>query len=423
MKKPLIIKGARQVGKTYSVREFAKRNYQNLIEINFERELEYVELFKSTRNPKEILEYLKLANVDVSFNKNTLLFLDEIQASSEALTTLKFLAEDFPIDIVCSGSVLGVAIASSFPVGYVEIWDMMPLTFIEYLWALKLDESFLTDLSNSLKNKTPLSSSIHSKVNEIFTDYLIIGGMPEVVKIFLEKKSYRDSLNVQRRIVQDYTHDMAKYAQGSDRIKARECFESIPLQLAKENKKFQYTMVRKGYNARYYDSSLKWLEDSNLIIKTNRLSNVQIPIEAYVELPIFKIYMSDTGLLISRFDEKIITDLLSGKLGIYKGAIFENIVAQMLKSKEKTAYYYEPNQHSEIDFIINYEGEITPIEVKASLNTQSKSFTNFVKKNRCKKSVRLSMKNIGFDEELNILYLPFYLFEFWLNAEVDKLSI
>ena len=169
----------------------------NLIEINFERELEYVELFKSTRNPKEILEYLKLANVDVSFNKNTLLFLDEIQASSEALTTLKFLAEDFPIDIVCSGSVLGVAIAStsSFPVGYVEIWDMMPLTFIEYLWALKLDESFLTDLSNSLKNKTPLSSSIHSKMNEIFTDYLIIGGMPEVVKIFLEKKSYRDSLN------------------------------------------------------------------------------------------------------------------------------------------------------------------------------------------------------------------------------------
>lgn len=423
-KKPLIIKGSRQVGKTYSIRKFAERNYKNLIEINFERELKFVELFKSTRKPDEILDYLKLSYLDIPFDKNTLLFLDEIQASPDALTTLKFLAEDFPLDIICSGSVLGVAISStpSFPVGYVEIWDMIPLTFTEFLWALGIDQTLLDSLNESLVSKSPLQESLHEKMNKIFIDYLIVGGMPEVVRSYVENKNYRDPLKVQRRIVQDYSHDMAKYASGSDRIKARECYESIPLQLAKENKKFQYSLVKKGYNARYYDSSLKWLEDSGLVIKTNRLSRVQSPLEAYLELPVFKVYMSDTGLLVSQFDEKLITDLLSGELSGCKGAIFENIVAQMINSSGKRSFYYEPNQYAEIDFIIIYEGEIVPIEVKSSKNTQSKSFANFVKKNKSSLSCRVSMKNIGYDEALNILYIPFYLFEFWLNNEKDVLA-
>lgn len=424
-KKPLIIKGSRQVGKTYSVRKFAKRNYENLIEINFERELEHVELFKTTRNPREILDYLKLSYLNFPFDKSTLLFLDEIQASPDVLTTLKFLAEDFPLDIVCSGSVLGVAISStpSFPVGYVEIWDMRPLTFIEYLWAFGIDQGIIDILNSALVNKMPLQESLHEKINRIFEDYLIVGGMPEAVSSYLKNKNYCDSLNVQRRIVKDYTHDMAKYASGSDRIKARECYESIPLQLAKENKKFQYSLVKKGYSARYYDSSLKWLEDSGLIIKVNRLSHIKSPIEAYVELPVFKAYESDTGLLISQFDEKLIIDLLSGKLGSYKRAIFENIVAQMINSRGKKAYYYEPNQYAEIDFIINYEAEVTPIEVKSSKNTQSRSFLNFIKKNKPNLSCCISMKNIGYDGELNIIYIPFYLFELWLNNERDILII
>ncbi len=423
-KKPLIIKGSRQVGKTYSIREFARRNYENLIEINFEREIEYVDLFKSTRNPKEILNYLKLTYLDTPFDKTTLLFLDEIQASPDALTTLKFLAEDFPLDIICSGSVLGVAISStpSFPVGYVEIWDMRPLTFIEYLWALGVEQTIIDLLNKSLIDKSPLQEALHEKMNKILLDFLIVGGMPEVVSTYLKNKNYRESLAVQRRIVQDYTHDMAKYASGSDRIKARECYESIPLQLAKENKKFQYSLIKKGYSARYYDSSLRWLEDSGLIIKVNRLSQIQSPIEAYSELPVFKVYMNDTGLLISQFDEKIIADLLSEKLGSYKGVIFENLIAQMIKTNGKKAYYYEPNQHAEIDFIINYESQITPIEVKSASNTQSKSFVNFIKNNKSKFSCRVSMKNIGFNEEMNILYIPFYLFEFWLNKERDVLK-
>lgn len=422
-KKPLIIKGARQVGKTYSIRQFAKRNYKNLIEINFERELEYAELFDETRDPKEILNFLKLSFIDVSFDKNTLLFLDEIQASPNALTTLKFLSEDFPMDIVCSGSVLGVAISStsSFPVGYVEIWDMFPLTFKEYLWALGLEESIFEMLNESILTHKPIESSMHKKLNDIFVDYLIVGGMPEVVSTFLENKSYRESLNVQRRIVQDYTHDFAKYASGSDRIKTRECFESIPLQLAKNNKKFQYSVVKKGTNARYYDSSLRWLKDSGLIIQSNRLSAIKFPLEAFVELPVFKVFMGDTGLLISQYNEKIIQDIMTGDLGIYKGALFENIVAQLLHSNNKRMVYYEPNQHSEIDFIINYEGDMTPIEVKASTNTQSKSFTNFINKHKPAQAVRVSMKNVGFDEPQKTLFMPFYLFEFWLDLEQDIL--
>lgn len=175
-KKPLIIKGARQVGKTYSIREFAKQNYNNLVEINFEREQEYLELFEKTKNPKEILEYLQLSFLDVSFDSNTLLFLDEIQASTQALTTLKFLAEEFPTDIICSGSVLGVAIAStsSFPVGYVETIDMYPLTFTEFLWALGVSEKWLKELDNAVQNLTPLTDALHQKMNSFFTDYVIM---------------------------------------------------------------------------------------------------------------------------------------------------------------------------------------------------------------------------------------------------------
>ena len=222
-KKPLIIKGARQVGKTYSVREFAKAYYKHVVEINFEKQVEYVNLFEKTKNPKEILDYLQLSFLEVPFDSTTLLFLDEIQASTHALTALKFLAEEFPTDIICSGSVLGVAIASttSFHVGYVETWEMYPLTFTEFLWASGVDDEWMSRLDNCLVNLEPLIEPLHVKMNELFKDYVIIGGMPEVVKLYLQTKSYKEALSVQRRIVQDYSNDMAKYANGSDRIKTR----------------------------------------------------------------------------------------------------------------------------------------------------------------------------------------------------------
>lgn len=418
-KKPLIIKGARQVGKTYSIREFAKKNYETFIEINFEREKEYIELFNKTSKPSEIISYIQLSNMGKKFNeKSTLIFFDEIQACGNALTALKFLSEECPYDIICSGSMLGIAIASSssFPVGYVDMWDMHPMDFEEFLIAYGINQNHLSLLHACVKELRPLDAMIHEKFNELFTEYILCGGMPEVVMTYINTNSYSKALEVQRRIVRDYHNDMAKYASNSDKLKVIECFSSLPLQLAKENKKFQYKVVKEGYNARYYDTSLRWLEESGLIIKVNRLKCISTPLEAYAELPIFKIYMFDTGLLLSQFDEGAIKQVVSGEMNVYKGVLYENIGAQIFNNHQKKCYYYEPNTSAEIDFIFYYEGNITPLEIKSGIHSRSTSFSNFVAEYKPQKAYRFSKKNIGTDDK-GILYLPYYLLPFILDNE------
>lgn len=419
-KKPLIIKGARQVGKTYIIREFAKSNYKHLIEINFERDLEYRDLFNKTKTSLGILQYLELTYMNIDFNDNVLLFLDEIQACSEAFTILKFLSEDFPCDIICSGSMLGVSIASSssFPVGYVETWDMYPLSFMEFVDALGVNESIVETISHCIKENKQIPPAIHEKFNMFFKDYMIVGGMPEAVQTFINTNSYRETLFIQRQIVNDYRNDMLKYAHGSDRIKARECFDSIPLQLAKENKKFQYKLAKKGGNARYYEASLEWLKDSGLIIQTHRLNSPNFPLEVNKELNVFKVYMADTGLLISQFEDAVIKKFISGELGYFKGALYENITAQILQSQKKKTYYYQPTSTQEIDFIIYYNGEISPIEVKSSKNTTSVSFNNFVQSFHPQTAFRFSSKNVGENSDI-IKYYPLYALEIVLNQEKD----
>lgn len=216
---------------------------------------------------------------------------------------------------------------------------------------------------------------------------------------------------MQRRIVSDYMNDMVKYAESSDKIKARECFSSIPVQLAKEHKKFQYKDVKKGYNARYFDSSLRWLEDSGMILKVNRIAIISTPLKAQIELAIFKIYMNDTGLFISQMEDGDIRKIILGDLGIYKGVLYENITAQIFKQYQKSCYYYEPSQESEIDFLIEFEGELTPIEVKSSKHTRSKSFNNYVAKYQPKKAFRFSSKNVGISSDGSQVYVPLYLLE------------
>lgn len=423
-KRPLIIKGARQVGKTYIIREFARTAYQDMVEINFERDLELKRIFEKAHKPKELLEYLQLSYLDKSFDSQTLLFMDEIQACPDALTALKFMAEEFPCDIICSGRLLGVAISrtSSYPMRYVETWEMKPMSFMEFLMAMGISEALLDQLREAVFLKIPLPEVLHEKMNELFKTYLIVGGMPEVVKKYKETKSYIECLRIQRGIVNDYLQDMVKYADGASALKIRECFASIPLQLAKENQKFQYSVVKKGYNARYYDASLKWLADSGLIIKVNRLSHIAKPITAQVELAVFKIFMADCGLFLSQLHDGDIKAILDDEMGIYQGALYENVVAQMLAQYHKTCYYYEPSQSTEIDFIVEYEGEITPIEVKAGVHTASISFRNYVKKYQPKQSYRFSKKNIGYDEVHQIHYFPLYTVEFLLEQEKQILQ-
>ena len=419
-KKPLIIKGARQVGKTYIIREFAQEAYEDLVEINFERDLEFIDLFKKTHNPKDILQYLEVAFMDKNFDRNTLFFMDEIQACSDALTSLKFLAESFPCDIICSGSMLGVAIANStsFPVGYIETWQMYPLSFMEFIEALGMKENVIQSLNDCLLNNFPVMEVLHNKMNDLFKEYMVVGGMPEVVNKYIETKSFKETLLVQRRIVSDYLNDMVKYADGSERIKVRECYQSIPLQLAKENKKFQYKLVKSGGNARYFDASLNWLKDSGLVNLTYRLKTISKPLEIHKESAVFKVYMADTGLLVSQFDESVIKELLNGNLGVFKGALYENIAAQILSVHERELYYFEPNTSSEIDFIIYYQGEICPLEIKAGRNTVSKSFTNFVEKYNSQYAFRLSQKNIGTSKE-KVSYVPLYMLEMLLDQEKE----
>lgn len=419
-KKPLIIKGARQVGKTYIIREFAQEAYEDLVEINFERDLEFIDLFKKTHNPKDILQYLEVAFMDKNFDRNTLFFMDEIQACSDALTSLKFLAESFPCDIICSGSMLSVAIANStsFPVGYIETWQMYPLSFMEFIEALEMKENIIQSLSDCLLNNLPVMEVLHNKMNDLFKEYMVVGGMPEVVNKYIETKSFKETLLVQRRIVSDYLNDMVKYADGSERIKVRECYQSIPLQLAKENKKFQYKLVKSGGNARYFDASLNWLQDSGLVNLTYRLKTIDKPLEIHKESAVFKVYMADTGLLVSQFDESVIKELLNGNLGVFKGALYENIAAQILSMHERELYYFEPNTSSEIDFIIYYKGEICPLEIKEGRNTVSKSFTNFVDKYNSPYAFRLSQKNIGTNKE-NVSYVPLYMLEMLLDQEKE----
>ncbi|MEF9961516.1 MAG: AAA family ATPase [Erysipelotrichaceae bacterium] len=420
-KKPLIIKGLRQVGKTYTIREFAKKQYKAVIEINFERDLEYQNLFKKTRNPDEIITYIELGNLNMQHEKkDILIFFDEIQACPDALTALKFLSETSPYDIVCSGSNLGVAIAgsTSFPVGYVETWEMFPMDFTEFLEALGVGNDSVQIIFNAFNNKIEIPTMIHDRFNEFFKSYIICGGMPEVVKTYITSNSFVETLKVQRRIVSDYKNDIVKYGSGSDKIKAQECFSSLPIQLAKENKKFQYKMVQKGYNARYYDTSLRWLQESGLVFKINRLKSIMTPLEMATELNVFKIYMADTGLLVSQFDDSMIRKIMIGDLNIAKGALYENVGAQILMSAGYKSYYYEPTTTSEIDFIIYYKGEITPIEVKGGIHTRSISFTKFVDTYESKYSFRFSLKNIGFDSS-GTYYLPFYLMPFLMNRDIE----
>lgn len=421
-RKPLIIKGLRQVGKTYSVRKFAKENYDQIIEINFERDPKYIKLFQETRSPKELVEFIKFDNLKINFNDNTLIFFDEIQACPDALTALKFLKEEILNDIICSGSMLGVAIAgsTSFPVGYVEVIKMVPMNFIEFLMAKKIPESILKMLEETVQTLNPLPSSLHDEFIKIFKEYMICGGMPEVVKTYTETNSMVNSIKIQRMIVNDYINDMAKYASKTERVKVHECFKSIPNQLAKENKKFQYKLVQKGYGSRHYEGSLQWLKDAGLIIDVNRLSKIELPLEVNVDMDVFKVYMADTGLLLSQFDDTIINTFVEENLNSYKGFLYENVYAQMLHAHNKECYYYEPNTTSEIDFIIYFQGNIVPLEIKSSKNTVSKSFVNFVKNHESKIAFRLSSKNIGTNGQ--VTYFPHYLFPFLLNQEKSILG-
>ena len=408
----MLIKGARQTGKKYAIRKFGKENYQHFVEINFENDLYMKDIFEQTRDIEEILRMYQLKHPEAVFDEGSLLFLDEIQSSNSALTTLKFFSEQ-PFDVIASGSLLGVSIAhtTSFPVGYVEMIDLRAMDFEEFLLANHVSESIIQELRNCFEQGKPVMEAMHKQMTQYFKEYIVVGGMPAVVKEYVEHKDFQKVKKVQEQILNAYYADIAKYGEGSEKIRAHECFASIPKQLAKDNKKFQYKLLQQGGNARIYESSLQWLADSGLINRLYRLDNLEEPLEAHTSLSAFKVYFHDTGLLLAMFEQNVGAKILQDELLIYKGGIFENAVYQCLLTNHKYIYYYEYKGTYEIDFVIYREDCVIPVEVKSAGNTKAKSLTAVMNRYSLLTGLKLSTNNVNVQDD-RIKCYPLYMLMF-----------
>lgn len=343
--------------------------------------------------------------------KPTLLFLDEIQAAPAAITALKFFSTQKHFEVIASGSLLGVHYnqVDSFPVGYVERLTLYPLTFKEFLVAL--DKGFIyNNIKEQYDKKIKVDPIVHKKSLEYFIKYIVIGGMPEVVKKYSENSDFDEVIALQKNIINDYKDDIAKYATSNEKVKAREVFDSIPFQLSKVNKKFQYSILRKGARSIEYYNSIQWLIDAGIVYKTNLLTNLEIPLKVYSKDDHFKIYLMDTGLLVSMLGKEAQRLLLMNDLGIAKGAIYENIIATILKYNNHELYYYERSSGLEIDFIIEKDAKVVALEVKTGENTKSRSLQTLLQDNLINYGIRLSRKN--FNDGKIIKSFPLYFSEF-----------
>lgn len=421
-KSALIIKGARQVGKSYIVRDFGKNCYENYIEINFLRNPTFKNVFKGSLDADEIFKRISAYIPRVKITPyNTLLFLDEIQVCPEARTAIKFLVEDKRVDVISSGSLLGLSYLedddsevrepASLPVGYEEQIIMYSLDFEEFLFARGYDENAISYLKEFFDKGQKIPHELNEKYLELFREFIVIGGMPEVVQTFIDTNSFSEASRVQSKILADYQDDIAKHAKGALKIKARQCYDSIPKQLAKEYKKFQYSVVEKGKTAKKFESSIKWLCDSNLVNKCSNVSEVYIPLLAYEIDDQFKLYINDTGLLMNLYGNEAKLSILNNTLkGNAKGGIYENVISELLLKKGYKLYYYKTqNSTMEIEFLIEKNGEVLPIEVKVG-NDSTPSSNHFITKYNPSVAYKLVNGNIGINRNKKVI--PHYMVMF-----------
>lgn len=410
-KKPLMVLGARQVGKTYILDNFCKNEFGNYIYINLFERKDVIDLYNTNLTSDEKFMNLKiLLNVDVE-KENTVLFIDEIQESEALISELKYFCERRNnVKIICAGSLLGVKLKRSrfsFPVGKVRIINMYPMDFEEFLMAL--DQQLLIDeIRKNYTNNSCMLESLHVKALNLYRVYLISGGMPEsvqnVVDINMDMIKY--DFDILANIVESYFKDMDKYVISNvESLKIEQVYRSIPSQLANRSNKFQFSKIIKGANSRDYSSSLSWLEASNLLIKSDLVSTALLPLKGYVKEGYFKLFMNDVGIL-SNILELRINDVLNDNISLYKGVIAENYVANQLLTSGHSLYYWMSEGIAEVDFLIYNEDGIIPVEVKAGDTTKSKSLNTFVEKYKPKYSIRISTKNFGYDN--NIKSVPLY---------------
>ena len=407
----LMVIGARQVGKTYIIKKFAEENYENFYELNFLENESFRNIFDKDLSSNNILTQISLYFSNFAINPDkTLIFLDEIQICPNAITALKFLAQDDRIDVIVSGSTLGMTYkkVKSFPVGYVDRIYMNSLDFEEFLWARGINEDQIEYIKSFYDKKLSVPEAVHDKMMNLFKEFIILGGMPDVINEFLLTNNFNSAKNVQKRIIEDYKSDIVKYATDNDKPKIRACFDSIPAQLAKENKKFKYSLSDKNANKERYFGALEWLNDAGITNFCYNLNNLELPLEDNKDRDSFKVYIADTGLLMAMLEDGSQTEIMNGNLGIYKGAIYENIIADIFNKSGKKLYYFEKNSTLEIDFIIRYNNVITPVEVKSADNTKSKSLYSLMNNYNVTSAIKLSSKNVGVSDS-GIISLPLYM--------------
>ena len=410
-KECLLVKGARQIGKTFIIEKFGKEQYSQYIYINFYKDPKLKEIFDGSLEAEEIYKRISLYVNNVTFEENnTLIFLDEIQDCPNARTALKFLAIDNKYDVIASGSLLGLNYKemSSIPVGYERTIDMFSLDFEEFLWAVGKSEETIRTLKDYFDKKEKIPFGVHEQFMSLLREYLIVGGMPEVVNAFLRSNNFQETYATQKKIMESYKEDIKHYANEASKQKISDCYNSIPRQLAKEYTKFQYKVVSKEGNSRKYENCLNWLVDAGMIKMCVNVSTPQFPLVAYEKPDQFKVYVTDIGLLTSLYGYDTQVALVTNSLtGPAKGGIYENLVFDMLTKRGFDLNYYK-NDHNtqEIEFLFSSGGNVIPIEVKAK-NGATLSLNNYVENFAPPYAFKLISGNLGISDKK--ITLPLYM--------------
>jgi len=423
-RKPLIIKGARQIGKTESILHFAHENYENVVYINFVLDKKYTTIVNDGYDVETVVKNITLINPSTKFIQDkTLIVFDEIQEYPDIATTLKPFNLYGKYDVICSGSMLGINYKKihSNSVGSKTDYEMFSMDFEEFLWAKGYEDTAINSILEHMISLTPFSETELSVYKSLFLDYCVLGGMPDVIKGYIKTGTFSQSLEIQGQIRLDYEEDVRKYAEGLDQAKIISVYRSIPAQLAKENKKFQFSIIDKKARSREYTGCIEWLIDAGVVTECNCLNYPELPLKGNVDKSKYKLYYPDTGLLISALDEEAQEDLRVNKnLGVYKGALYENFVAEAFVKQGLGLFYYKKdNSTLEEDFFVRSKNELIPVEVKSN-NDSSKSLTALIKSDRyadIKHGIKLGDFNVGVAN--NIYTFPYFC-AFMLKAYLQK---
>jgi len=409
-RKPLIIQGARQVGKTYSILAFGREQYDNVVYLNFETNPDLIKTFSESIEPSYLLPLLSRISMQTIIKERTLIVFDEVQLCERALTSLKYFCELAPeYHIIVAGSLLGVAVGRktfSFPVGKVDIKTLYPMDMEEFLMAYG-EKELITQIHNCFETNTPMPAVLHDAAMSYYRQYLVVGGMPECVDKYIATKDHILLRHTQALILESYLNDMSKYNKENEIKKTRLVYDNITVQLSKKNTRFQYKLIKSGARASEFENAIEWLALSGIVTRIHRIEHPTKPLENYRDIDSFKIYISDIGLLCAKKD-LVAEDVLyrSDDLNDFKGGMTENYVCNQLVTNGYHCYYWMSERGAEIDFIIQNNGKPIPIEVKSSENTKAKSLTVYMNRYKPSYAIKLSTKNFGFTD--NKKTVPLY---------------